>query len=130
DLAEDSGLSMLHDVGLVAPIPRTEDVGGDAYVTLLRPADSRRLIPEDSFLAQIKSWSLDRVVWSGALELSWIFNLELPFFIARVDRHASRIALHALHRVSQVVIEGGELESLSVHFNAVDESAGNSRHRS
>jgi hypothetical protein len=57
DLNEDFGIYLLKQIALVAPIPRQEDVGNDAFVTLIRPEGSRRLIPDLSFLVQLKSAS-------------------------------------------------------------------------
>ena len=42
DLAEQLGLFMLQHVAIVVPMPRTEDIGIDAVVTLLRNSDARR----------------------------------------------------------------------------------------
>ena len=55
DLHEELGIFLLKAVALVAPVPRQEDVGNDAFATLIRPEGSRRLIPDVSFLVQLKS---------------------------------------------------------------------------
>src|SRR5208282_3293121 len=49
DLHEELGLLLLRMVALVAPVPRQEDVGTDAFATLVRPDGSRRLLPDVSF---------------------------------------------------------------------------------
>jgi len=46
DIHEELGLFLLTAVGLVAAVPCTEDVGVDAFVTLLRPSAGRDLIRE------------------------------------------------------------------------------------
>src|SRR5689334_5247257 len=49
DLQEGLGIFLLKAVALVAPVPRPEDVGNDAFATLIRPEGTRRLIPDLSW---------------------------------------------------------------------------------
>src|SRR5437660_6280852 len=85
DLHEELGLFLLRAVALVAPVPRQEDVGNDAFATLIRPEGSRRLLPDVSFLVQLKASSVSEVPYRGREELAWIPSLEIPLFIGRVD---------------------------------------------
>lgn len=70
-MAEASALLLLQQVALVAPVPRTEDVGVDAVVTLHQAFDQRRLIAEDSLFVQIKSAGVDCIECS-AEEVKWL----------------------------------------------------------
>lgn len=77
DLAEATALLLLQQVALVAPVPRTEDVGIDAVVTLHRAVDAKRLVAEDSLFVQIKSDSVTRIDYTGD-EVRWLYALDLP----------------------------------------------------
>lgn len=116
DLAEQLGLLLLQSVALVSPIPRTEDVGVDAVVTLLRDFDSRKLIAEDSFFVQIKSSSVTSVAFSEE-EVKWLYALDLPFFIASVDRSSSHVKLYCAHRLSDAFVTNHDRESLTIYLD-------------
>jgi hypothetical protein len=60
DQHEELGVVLLKTLALVAPVPRQEDLGHNAFATLIRPAGSRRLIPDLSFLVQLKSDSVSQ----------------------------------------------------------------------
>lgn len=115
DIAEQIGLLLLQSVALVAPVPRTEDVGVDAVVTLIRDFDSRRYIAEDSFFVQIKSKSIKTVCFDRN-EINWLLSLELPFFVASVDRKIGEVELYCTHRISDAVITNHERESIKIHL--------------
>lgn len=116
DLAEQLGLLLLQSVALVAPIPRTEDVGIDAVVTLLRDFDSQKLIAEDSFFVQIKSSSVPSIPFSKE-EVQWLYALDLPFFIASVDRSSSHVKLYCAHRLSDAFVTNHDRESLTLYLD-------------
>jgi hypothetical protein len=116
DLAEQLGLLLLQSVALVAPIPRTEDIGIDAVVTLLRDFDSRRLIAEDSFFVQIKSSSVPSIPLNKE-EVRWLYALDLPFFIASVDRSSSHVKLYCAHRLSDAFVTNHDRESLTIYLD-------------
>lgn len=105
DLHEDLGILLLKAIGLVAPVPRQEDVGTDAFVTLIRPEGSRRLIPDLSFLVQLKSASVSSVSYTTKDGMAWIRSLDSPLFIGRVDIKQSRIELFTTLRLHQVLLE-------------------------
>lgn len=119
DLAEQLGLVILQSVALVAPVPRTEDVGVDAVVTLLRDFDARRFIAEDSFFVQIKSASVTSIEFDreGA---AWLYALDLPFFVASVDRVTSSMSLYCAHRLSDAFITNHARGSLTIHLDDRD----------
>ena len=48
DLAEQLGLYLLQSVALVAPVPRTEDIGIDVVCTLISEYDQYSYLAEDS----------------------------------------------------------------------------------
>lgn len=116
DIAEQLGLLLLQSVALVAPIPRTEDVGIDAVVTLLRDFDSQKLIAEDSFFVQIKSSSVLSIPFNKE-EAKWLYALDLPFFIASVNRSSSHVKLYCAHRLSDAFITNHDRESLTVYLD-------------
>jgi len=122
DVHEDLGLLLLKAVALVAPIPRTEDVGADALATLLRPEGARELVAEDSFLVQVKAPSVQSIKYSTTHAVRWLTRLEIPFFIASIDVSTSSIALYPAHRISQVLLEGAYRE-MHLHLDRVDEGA-------
>src|SRR5687768_206108 len=93
-LHEELGLLLLRGVALVAPVPRPEDVGTDAFATLIRPDGRRRLIPDVSFLVQFKAASTRTISYTTPDETAWLRNLEIPLFFGRVDLRASSISLH------------------------------------
>lgn len=105
DLHEELGLVLLRAIALVAPVPRPEDVGTDAFATLVRPDGSRRLLPDVSFLVQLKASSVSVVSYEGADALNWVSNLEIPLFIGRVNLTAARIELFSTLRLHQILLE-------------------------
>lgn len=116
DLAEELGLLLLQQMALVAPIPRTEDVGIDAVVTLIKDFDKMRLIAEDTIFVQIKSTSVKNIEYIGH-EVEWLYNLELPFFIASVNRKNSSVQLYCAHRLSNAFITKHNRKRIEVQFN-------------
>ncbi len=105
DLHEELGIFLLRAVALVAPVPRQEDVGNDAFATLIRPEGTRRLIPDLSFLVQLKSASVTSIRYATPEEMAWISALEVPLFIGRVDLKQSRIELFTTLRLHQILLE-------------------------
>jgi hypothetical protein len=107
DLHEDLGLLLLKAVALVAPVPRQEDVGNDAFATLIRPEGGRRLIPDLSFLVQLKSSSVKSVKYVKPDEMAWLRQLEDPLFIGRVHLRRARIELFTTLRLHHILLEHG-----------------------
>ncbi len=107
DLHEELGIFLLKAVALVAPVPRQEDVGNDAFATLVRPEGGRRLIPDLSFLVQLKSASVTSVSYTTKDEMAWVSALESPLFIGRVDLKQARIELFTTLRLHQILLESG-----------------------
>jgi hypothetical protein len=103
DLAEQLGVLLLQNVALVAPIPRTEDVGIDVVATLIRNFDGNKYIAEDSFFVQIKSSSVTEITFKEE-QVKWLTELQLPFFIASVDRKTSTIYLYSTHYLSDALV--------------------------
>lgn len=102
DLAEQLGILLLQNVSLVAPVPRTEDVGVDLVATLIRDFDGKKYIAEDSFFVQIKSSSITEIVYKED-QVKWLSQLELPYFIASVNRKKSCLELYSAHYLSDVL---------------------------
>lgn len=93
DIAEGMGLELLRRISLVAPVPRSEDVGVDAVCTLLRP-DDRYLYAENTFAVQVKAASkrrldLDNGTWR------WMREFDLPFYWLSVDLQRATAALYS-----------------------------------
>lgn len=117
DLAESLALVMLQSFALVAPVPRTEDVGTDAVVTLLRDYDGKRVIAEDSFFVQIKSESIEEVIYEGD-QVNWLFALDLPLFYASIDRKAGILRLFCAHELSEAYIMNHARQKIVIDFSA------------
>jgi len=99
-------------VGLIAPVPRTEDVGVDALITLVRPTEKEGkerkydlLIPEESFFVQLKTKSTRKVKYEKENAVNWLRNLEIPFFIGCVDMEKASITLYPTHSLSKILLE-------------------------
>jgi hypothetical protein len=97
DLAEGLGIEMLRAFTAVAPVPRSEDIGVDVICTLLRP-DGAMQYAEDSFYVQIKSASIFEITYQDD-SYSWLCELFLPIFIARVNLVAAQIEIFSMQRV-------------------------------
>jgi hypothetical protein len=105
DLHEELGIFLLKAVALVAPVPRQEDVGNDAFATLIWPEGGRRLIPDVSFLVQLKSASITSVSYTTPEAMAWIRTLDTPLFIGRVDLKQAKIELFTTLRLHQILLE-------------------------
>ena len=105
DLHEDLGLLLLRRVALVSPIPRQEDVGADAFGTLVRPDGSRRLVSDISFLVQLKAASKSSVRYDTHDAVAWVTNLDVPLFIGRVSLSQCQIELFSTQRLHQILLE-------------------------
>lgn len=128
DLHEDLGFFLLKAVALVAPVPRQEDVGNDAFATLIRPEGSRRLIPDLSFLVQLKSASISSVSYKTPDEVAWISELDSPLFIGRVDLKQARIELFTTLRLHQILLES-PYEEIELLLDPADETSANPKAR-
>jgi hypothetical protein len=122
DLHEELGLLLLRTVALVSPIPRQDDVGIDAFATLVRPDGSRRLLPDVSFLVQFKAASVDWVSYASPDALAWIANLEIPLFIGRVSLNPCRMELFSTQRLHQILLEG-TYDQIHLLLDVGDESS-------
>ena len=117
DIHEEFGLLLLKAIGLVAPVPRTEDVGADAFVTLLRPESSRQLVAEDSFLIQLKARSVKTVPYDTQESLNWLRNIEVPFFVGSVDIGNTSLSLYPTHHLFPLRLEQPPwLELIHLHI--------------
>lgn len=103
DLNEELGILLLKSFAAVAPVPRPEDTGIDAVATLLRDDTKTRLIAENSFFVQLKSYS-DRTVEFVDHEVDWVKELKLPFFIGSVCKKIGQIELYSTHRLTEFLI--------------------------
>lgn len=89
----------------MAAIPRQEDVGTDAFATLIKPDGSRRLVSDLSFLVQPKAASFTSADYTSADALAWLTNLEIPLFIGRVSLNPGRMELFSTQRLNRVLLE-------------------------
>jgi hypothetical protein len=122
DLHEDAGLLLLRTVALVSSIPRQEDVGADAFGTLVRQEDSRRLVSDISFLVQLKAESCTSVSYDTPDALAWITNLEIPLFIGPVRLSQCRIELFSTQRLHQILLERS-YDQIHLLLDSADESS-------
>jgi len=102
DLAEQLGIYLLQSVALVAPIPRTEDVGIDVVCTLISDYNQFSYLAEDSFYVQVKSNGVKEIEYSD-IEVDWLTNLKLPFFIAVVDKLKTKVSLYTCKRLYDAI---------------------------
>lgn len=118
DISEQLGTILLQNVALVAPIPRTEDVGIDLVATLLRDFDKSRYIAEDSFFVQLKSESVDEIKFSGE-QVKWLIDLELPFFVASINKQDSSISLYSTYHLNDVLVTNANRTEIILDLNSV-----------
>lgn len=124
DVAESLGTVLLQGAALVAPVPRSEDVGLDVVATLLKKEDSYSAIATNSFYVQLKSSSQRVVKFETERAVNWLLSLELPFFIGSVDISQSRINLFACHQLTQAIIEGIQYQSVLIDLDGQNECDG------
>jgi hypothetical protein len=117
DLAEQLGVLMLQRFALVAPVPRTEDVGVDVVLTLLRDFDSVRVIAEDSAFVQLKASSVTSLVYS-AHEVQWLFSLELPLLVGSIDQREGSLKLYCAHALAFARGDHERLDKVELRFDA------------
>lgn len=122
DLHEELGLFLLRALALVAPVPRQEDVGNDAFATLIRPEGGRRLIPDLSFLVQLKASSVTSVKYSTSEAIAWLRSLDTPLFIGRVFLKEAKIELFSTQRVHQLMLEK-DYESIELLLDTEGETS-------
>lgn len=115
DIAEQLGILLLQSVALVAPVPRTEDVGIDVVVTLIKNYDLRKYVAEESFAVQIKSSSIEEIPFQDD-EVKWLHDLQLPLFIASVDRKTSTIKLYSTQSLSVALAESPDREKINLQL--------------
>ena len=115
DFAEELGLLLIRQFALITPVPRTEDVGIDAVVTLVKNFNGYSILAEDNFFLQIKSANNESIEYVEH-QVNWLYELELPFFVAIVDRKKSSIKLFCAHRLSNAFITNHKRKKLVLHF--------------
>lgn len=102
DLAEQLGLYLLQSVALVAPVPRTEDIGIDVVCTLISEYGQYSYLAEDSFYVQIKSGSVREIEYSD-VGVQWLTNLKLPLFVAVVDKAETKVSIYTCKRLYDAI---------------------------
>jgi len=122
DLAEQLGIYLLQSVALVAPIPRTEDVGIDVVCTLISDYNQFSYLAEDSFYVQVKSNGVKEIEYSD-IEVDWLTNLKLPFFIAVVDKLKTKVSLYTCKRLYDAIAV--KKDRSSIHLILADNEADN-----
>jgi len=122
DLREELGILLLKEVALVASVPRQEDAGNDAFATLIRPEGRRRLIPDVSFMVQLKSASFASVSYTTQDDMAWISALDSPLFIGRVDRKQAKIELFTTLWLQRILLERG-YDGIELLLDPADETA-------
>lgn len=102
DLAEQLGLYLLQSVALVAPVPRTEDIGIDVVCTLISEYGQYSYLAEDSFYVQIKSGSVREIEYSD-VGVQWLTNLKLSLFVAVVDKAETKVSIYTCKRLYDAI---------------------------
>lgn len=87
---------------------------------MLEDHDQYSHIATDSFFLQIKSKKSNNITYKPD-EIKWLFDLELPFFIGRVDRSKQSIDLYCCHRISEAYLGNKDRqEDLIINFEDYD----------
>lgn len=130
--AEDLAIVCLRQIGAVAQIPHPEDVGSDAIVTLLprNEGDSRMLNASCSFWVQVKTSSINSLSFDQD-QARWLRDLELPFFIARINSADVKIELFSPYLLWDIYATGqahsfpsGPADSkMTLHLDPPDDQA-------
>jgi len=130
DLNEEYGLFLLRLFGAVAPVPRTEDVGVDAFLTLLHN-EGELYRAGRTCMVQLKSHSEGvSVVYfdaktSGELnvrgETTWLKELDYPLFFGRVSR-GGQLELYATQQLLEWFLDNPGQAGIGICFEEVDES--------
>lgn len=129
DLNEEYGLFLLRLLGAVAPVPRTEDVGVDAFLTLLHN-EGVLYRAGRTCMVQLKSHAEGvSVVYydaktNGELqvrgETDWLRNLDYPLFVGRVSRGGS-LELYAVQQLLEWFLNNPGQAGVGVCFAEADE---------
>lgn len=130
DLNEEYGLFLLRLLGAVAPVPRTEDVGVDAFLTLLHNEGALYRAGR-TCVVQLKSHSEGvSVVYfdaktSGELdvrgETTWLKELEYPLFFGRVSR-GGLLELYAVQQLLEWFLNNPDQTGIGICFAEADEN--------
>lgn len=95
--AQGVGVILFRQFCAVADVPQTEDLGIDAFATLLRQ-EGRRLDADGTFAVQFKArsertWPLDTDGYR------WLRDLRVPLYVASVDVATNSVEVHTTHRL-------------------------------
>jgi hypothetical protein len=77
---------------IAEPANISDDLGSDFYCTIFDILDKGQLLPQSSFAIQIKSNSRKIEVTN---KLSYLQNLEMPFFIGVVNKKLQKLTIYA-----------------------------------
>jgi len=116
DLSEELGIYLLKPYSLIAPVPRTEDVGIDAIVTLLKKYEHGNFIASNSFYLQLKSKSISTVKYDSSA-INWLINLGLPLIFGVVEKKEHLIELYATHKLSEYISVTENIKEIILDFN-------------
>lgn len=103
NIAEHLGVLLLKGLAAVAEVPRQEDVGIDAFATLLRRDEDGNSYAEDAFVVQLKSQSTRQLHYSDH-EVLWLTGQQQPVFIGLVSRSDSSISLYPTVVANQAIL--------------------------
>ncbi len=110
NLAEELGVYLLKRCAAVAHVPQTDDVGIDAVATLFRRHCSRKLLAEQAFYVQFKAASVRTIDYRDEVEVRWLKELQLPFFVGSVSVEDASMSLYTGHNLSRVFLEHAKEE--------------------
>ncbi|TGL01905.1 hypothetical protein EHQ43_18555 [Leptospira bouyouniensis] len=116
DLGEEFGLYLLKPYTVISQVPRTEDVGIDAIVTLLKNLDNRNYTAGNSFYLQLKSKSISTVQYSKDA-IPWLLSLDLPLMYGIVDRLNFSIQLYSTAKLSEYIAVTKDISEITIAFD-------------
>lgn len=125
DLNEEYGLFMLRLLGAVAPVPRTEDVGIDVFLTLLHE-DGPTFFAGKTCVVQLKSNSMETIPFSareeggGPSEFDWLKGLEYPLLFGRVSV-GTPLKLYSSNNLRAWLIDNPNARAVTVCFEVARE---------
>lgn len=120
DLAEGMGIEMLRSIALVAPVPRPEDVGVDAFATLLKPREGHTLpAAPETFAVQIKSWDT-KAFAIDSRRRKFLLEMRLPLLFVRVDRFTPRVAIYSSNELLNYLLWNNSEIMVSFNGNGSD----------
>lgn len=75
------------------------------------------MLASDSFFVQLKASSVTQIEFTDE-QVAWLFKLELPFFVASVDKANNSVRLFCCHRLSDALITNHSRKRVILHLSS------------